>query len=179
MFVAAADTIHGPCGAGGGGSLSLSGWPDSMRLMSGSGPFGPISHGVWQSLQPATVTRYLPRASFSALVSMRLESVAAEVCARAGVATAKVTPTEIASTAYSNGMRFMQSLLVVGKMLVDPALDERDAFGIDLLHAQRRHACERVVRLHAQRQHVRAAIARDALRAVGALRTEAARVAEQ
>ena len=52
----------------------------------------------------------------------------------------KVTPTEIASTAYSNGMRFMQSLLVVGKMLVDPALDERDAFGIDLLHAQRRHA---------------------------------------
>ena len=54
--------------------------------MSGSGPFGPITHGVWQSLQPATVTRYLPRASFSALVSTRLES-AAEVCARAGVAT--------------------------------------------------------------------------------------------
>ena len=36
-----------------------------MRLMSGSGPLGPIFHGVWQSLQPATVTRYLPRASLS------------------------------------------------------------------------------------------------------------------
>ena len=34
--------------------------------MSGSGPAAPIFHGVWQSLQPATVTRYLPRAALSA-----------------------------------------------------------------------------------------------------------------
>ena len=31
--------------------------------MSGSGPLSPIFHGVWQSLQPAIVTRYLPRAT--------------------------------------------------------------------------------------------------------------------
>ena len=37
-----------------------------MRLISGSGPAGPSFHGVWQSLHPATVTRYLPRASLSA-----------------------------------------------------------------------------------------------------------------
>ena len=34
-----------------------------MRVMSGSGPFGPIFNGVWQSLQPPAVTRYLPRST--------------------------------------------------------------------------------------------------------------------
>src|SRR5512140_480878 len=34
-----------------------------MRVMLGSGPFGPIFHGVWQSLQPPRVTRYLPRST--------------------------------------------------------------------------------------------------------------------
>src|SRR5688572_10865136 len=34
--------------------------------MSGSGPFGPIVNGVWQSLHPMTVTRYLPRATEAA-----------------------------------------------------------------------------------------------------------------
>ena len=29
--------------------------------MSGSGPCGPIFHGVWQSLQPMIFTRYSPR----------------------------------------------------------------------------------------------------------------------
>ena len=40
-----------------------SGCPDSIRAMSGSGPFGPIFSGVWQSLQPPMVTRYLPRST--------------------------------------------------------------------------------------------------------------------
>src|SRR5215467_10717953 len=40
-----------------------SGWPDSIRPMSGAGPFGPIFNGVWQSLQPPMVTRYPPRAT--------------------------------------------------------------------------------------------------------------------
>src|SRR5262245_58953987 len=31
--------------------------------MSGSGPLGPSFLGVWQSLQPSVVTRYLPRSS--------------------------------------------------------------------------------------------------------------------
>ena len=38
-----------------------SGWPDRNRVMSGSGPCGPIFHGVWQSLQPMIFTRYSPR----------------------------------------------------------------------------------------------------------------------
>src|SRR5687767_14553486 len=33
--------------------------------MSGSGPFGPITQGVWQSLQPEVVTRYFPRTALS------------------------------------------------------------------------------------------------------------------
>jgi hypothetical protein len=40
-----------------------SGCPDRMREKSGSGPLGPIFSGVWQSLQPPTVTRYLPRST--------------------------------------------------------------------------------------------------------------------
>src|SRR4030095_122233 len=42
-----------------------SGCPDSIRAMSGSGPFGPILSGVWQSLQPPIVTRYLPRSTWA------------------------------------------------------------------------------------------------------------------
>src|SRR5512141_2952601 len=34
--------------------------------MSGSGPFFPILKGVWQALQPMTVTRYLPPPTRSA-----------------------------------------------------------------------------------------------------------------
>jgi hypothetical protein len=56
------DQIHGPDGAGGGGTFIDSGWPESMRVMSGSGPFGPIFIGVWQSLQDMMSTRYFPRA---------------------------------------------------------------------------------------------------------------------
>jgi hypothetical protein len=50
-----------------GGSTLASGWPETMRLMLGLGPPGPIFKGVWQSLQPAIATSYLPRATFSAV----------------------------------------------------------------------------------------------------------------
>src|SRR5438094_10444804 len=44
----------------------FSGCPDSIRVMSGSGPFFPILKGVWQSLQAMTVTRYRPPPTRSA-----------------------------------------------------------------------------------------------------------------
>jgi hypothetical protein len=34
-----------------------------MRDMSGSGPFGPIFTGVWQSWQAEVETMYLPRST--------------------------------------------------------------------------------------------------------------------
>src|SRR4051812_26880430 len=45
------------------GSLSADGLPDSSLDMSGSGPLGPNFFGVWQSLQPPTVVKYLPRST--------------------------------------------------------------------------------------------------------------------
>jgi hypothetical protein len=36
----------GPAGSFGTETLSVSGWPESARSMSGSGPFGPGFHGV-------------------------------------------------------------------------------------------------------------------------------------
>ena len=46
------------------------GWPESIFVISGDGPCGPIVQGVWQSLQPIVVTRYFPRS---------IEAVATEV----------------------------------------------------------------------------------------------------
>src|SRR4051794_5995580 len=62
VMVPVAATIQGPTGAGAGGRVMLAWCPDSLRVMSGSGPFGPIFTGVWQSSQPMAFTRYLPRA---------------------------------------------------------------------------------------------------------------------
>src|SRR5215813_13591037 len=46
----------------GGGAVS--GWPESKRFASGSGtPPGPAIFGVWQSLHPPRVTKYLPRST--------------------------------------------------------------------------------------------------------------------
>src|SRR5688500_10066897 len=58
-----AEAIHGPDGAGGGGSCVPSGWPDSRRLSTSTGPCGPICFGLWQSPQPMAVTRYFPRST--------------------------------------------------------------------------------------------------------------------
>jgi hypothetical protein len=50
VFVSVPDQPQGPEGDGGGGSCMPAGWPDNIRVMSGSGPFAPIFNGVWQSL---------------------------------------------------------------------------------------------------------------------------------
>src|SRR5581483_104231 len=57
--------VHGLPGAGLNGAVILmsSGCPDSILLMSGSGPFGPIFLVVWQSLQPPAITSVLPRST--------------------------------------------------------------------------------------------------------------------
>src|SRR5581483_11063010 len=67
VSVAVPCQFHSLLGLGGAESFMLSGCPESMRDMSGSGPFGPIFSGVWQSLQEAMVTKYLPRSIWAAL----------------------------------------------------------------------------------------------------------------
>src|SRR4029079_11936893 len=53
--------IHG-AETGAGALMTIScGWPDSARFMSGAGPSGPMTKGVWQSWQSPVVTRYSPR----------------------------------------------------------------------------------------------------------------------
>ena len=53
--------------------------------MSGSGPFGPIFHGVWQSLQPPNETRYSPRTTRAAPGGRPSGVDAPSVVARASV----------------------------------------------------------------------------------------------
>ena len=54
--------VYGPASPlNGCGTPSLSGWPDSIRDMSASGPFGVMVFGVWQSWQPPPMTSILPR----------------------------------------------------------------------------------------------------------------------
>ncbi len=47
----------------GGGSNKPSGWPASFIFKSSTGPLSVISLRVWQSAQPPSWTRYLPRAT--------------------------------------------------------------------------------------------------------------------
>src|SRR4051812_44071675 len=61
VLVAALAHPHVPDNAGGGVSVIVSGWPESIRDMSGSGPLTPIFSGVWQSWQPVVLTMYSPR----------------------------------------------------------------------------------------------------------------------
>src|SRR5688572_28082409 len=63
VLVAAAVITQGIAGAGAGGITMSCGWPDSARVMSGAGPFGPITQGVWQSWHPEVLTMYLPRSA--------------------------------------------------------------------------------------------------------------------
>jgi hypothetical protein len=46
--------------------FKFSGWPESMRLMSGSGPLGPILNGVWQSMQAGSGDDIFAALGFSA-----------------------------------------------------------------------------------------------------------------
>src|SRR6188768_156598 len=68
VLVAAVTVIHAPLARFTGGMTKSCGCPESMRVMSGSGPCAPIFHGVWQSLQPMILTRYEPRATFGSLL---------------------------------------------------------------------------------------------------------------
>src|SRR5688572_5157554 len=77
VLVAEAETIHGPLGFGAGGSGKSAGCPESARVMSGCGPFGPTTHGVWQSWQPEVVTRYWPLATLSSACAGAAERIAA------------------------------------------------------------------------------------------------------
>ena len=61
MLVAKPDQMNGSAALTFGSRPISSGWPDSIRDMSGSGPFGPSFNGVWQSWQPMMLTRYAPR----------------------------------------------------------------------------------------------------------------------
>src|SRR5918997_4893164 len=61
VMVDAVAAIHGSDKATGALMMKSCGWPDSARVMSGSGPFGPILNGVWQSWQPDVETMYSPR----------------------------------------------------------------------------------------------------------------------
>jgi hypothetical protein len=54
---------------GGGGITIDAGCPESMRVMSGFGPSEVMMRGVWQSLQPVVVTKYLPRSTMFAAVA--------------------------------------------------------------------------------------------------------------
>src|SRR5271169_373827 len=54
--------LPGPSTPGGtDGSRSFAGWPDRILAGSAIGPFGVINLGEWQSLQPPTIDKYLPR----------------------------------------------------------------------------------------------------------------------
>ncbi len=74
--------------SGGGGTAASAGWPMYSRDLSGSGPFGVITFGVWQSLQPPNSARYSPRFTWLLL---------ALPCANAGPAMA-TTATQAAAT---------------------------------------------------------------------------------
>src|SRR3982751_5146546 len=64
VLVALPAHTQSPCASTSGLiSFTFCGCPESMRDMSGSGPWGPIVMGVWQSLQPVMDTRYRPRST--------------------------------------------------------------------------------------------------------------------
>src|SRR4029077_11767291 len=79
------------------------GCPDSIRDMSGSGPLSPILNGVWQSLQTAIVTRYLPRATIAAFeeapAGLAAGLAAGAACPRPAAERPIPTPTAITAAA--------------------------------------------------------------------------------
>jgi hypothetical protein len=67
------------------------GWPERVRLRSGSGPSGPIFVGVWQSPHPMLFTRYSPRATGSAAPrASSAETTAQDAAAPAAAITARL-----------------------------------------------------------------------------------------
>src|SRR6266853_4357387 len=91
---------------GAGGIARSCGWPDRPRARSGSGPFGPILSGVWQSEHAAALTMYRPR-SIVRLAARSFSSAGA----RPGAASA--TAAKATGRQFFRRMRFIDFLLVV------------------------------------------------------------------
>src|SRR5688572_57788 len=107
VIVFDATAPHGPSGARAGPPVIATscGWPESMRVMSGSGPRGVIVHGVWQSLHTMIFTRYSPRATWGLVAAAR------SVMAGAGDGTADsaraATPMPPSAARVSDFLGFM------------------------------------------------------------------------
>src|ERR1700730_1481415 len=63
VFVSEPAHVHPWPSAGAPANVTRSGWPDSIREKSGSGPFDRGFKGVWQSSHAMTDTRYRPRST--------------------------------------------------------------------------------------------------------------------
>jgi hypothetical protein len=112
----AADVIsQGPGGNfGAGGMTSDSGCPDSMRLMSGSGPFGPILNGVWQSWQPEVFTRYLPRAARSGVAAVAAPLASASAASSGAAGSPRAAPTPMAASSRADAAVEMKWRFIMG-----------------------------------------------------------------
>lgn len=66
--------IQGGMRRAGAGIGIVAGWPERSFVISGPGPCPVMVHGVWQSLQPMVLTRYLPCSAVAALAVVFEES---------------------------------------------------------------------------------------------------------
>src|SRR6185436_11438650 len=138
VSVGEAAAVHG-CASFAGASMCMScGWPESARLMSGAGPSGPMTSGVWQSWQRPMVTRYSPRFTCAALAS--LWARAAPGSSRA--AASRVNRARLMSWLLPLQLGFLAKLFC----LRDPTLDEIDGFLVGERGPERRHLQSRVAR---------------------------------
>src|SRR5262245_4612859 len=154
VIVSEAAAIHGPESSGGAEGAMLSGCPDRKRAGSRSGPFGPMTSGVWQSAQPMDSTRYLPRATALSSFDMRL---AAEPEKRAMARSPAAPPMVFQFRFFAFMSRFLRSRSGGGgvrgdgrgQVLADPAVDELQGGRVPQMSAQGRHLGERLARGHA------------------------------
>lgn len=90
--------IHGISTLAGASIFITDGCPESILFMSGPGPCGPITHGVWQSLQPPTVTRYFPRSAEAGVAVAWAPFFGAHVMSATLVTAARPAVTHILKT---------------------------------------------------------------------------------
>src|SRR5262245_57589685 len=97
-----------------------------MRLMSGSGPFSVMVHGVWQSLQTMSVTRYLPRSTGETRgAGIRASAGPARDCdAGSGSADAIARLTAPSAVIVTRGLIFIVVLLEVLRVATTVVTDE-------------------------------------------------------
>src|SRR5262245_42416220 len=80
-----------------------------MRLMSGSGPFGPIFTGVWQSWHADVLTRYLPRSTG--------ETTGAAVAGGAGAGCEQAAIAITSTAAAAGRMKDIRDILLAGVII--------------------------------------------------------------